>query len=515
MILSHAPVSAQNFSECFPDLGYPCTGSNWDEIYPYLADINGDPLSSCSEGQLVDAYIWLYYDNNNQKKYGTWILYEIYINDDKVDGLYYPQSSCLGTDGSIASHAIINQIISPKITITCGDTLTIKNFVISWYTSNGGRNCENSDGCENRAGGQCASEPFLEISPVPPGTIYGFKWYDKNGDGIWDMDEPPLANWNISLENNSIKRYYLTDNNGRYIFEDLSFGDYTVSEILADKPGWEQTFPVSPSYYMVTLSSTYRVAADLNFGNFFNASYTLIKIAEYDSYPNPATLGTQINYTIWINNTGKANLTEVVVNDFLDGDSYPLPDPIGDVNSDGILNVSERWIYEFNITITEQSYDVCGGWINNTVVANFSTTQDTYIEHQSWANVTIDYNSSISIAKETNVSGPVSPGDVIEYTITVCNTGNLSLKDVTVFDNRTGSYVVGDLPIEDCNTTKQIYTVTEEDLCDGSVTNYAYATALDYCDKPLVTLTNATVALDVDYNSSISIAKETNVSGPV
>nr|WP_316967367.1 hypothetical protein [Candidatus Methanocrinis natronophilus] len=192
-----------------------------------------------------------------------------------------------------------------------------------------------------------------------------------------------------------------------------------------------------------------------------------------------------------------------------------MPDPIGDVNSDGILNVSERWRYEFNITITEPSYDFCGGWINNTVIANFSTNRGTYIERQSWANVTIDYNSSISIAKEANVSGPVSPGDVIEYTIIVCNTGNLSLKDVVVFDNLTGSYVVGDLPKDGCNTTKQTYTVTERDLCDGSVTNYAYATAIDYCDKPLVTLTNATLALEVDYNSSISIAKEANVSGPV
>ncbi|MCR3884593.1 MAG: MSCRAMM family adhesin SdrC, partial [Methanothrix sp.] len=80
---------------------------------------------------------------------------------------------------------------------------------------------------------------------------------------------------------------------------------------------------------------------------------------------------------------------------------------------------------------------------------------------------------------------------------TVCNTGNLSLKDVTVFDNRTGSYVVGDLVKGECNTTKQIYTVTERDLC-SPIVNLAKANSSDICGKEVE---------DIDIKTVLTVCK--------
>ena len=69
---------------------------------------------------------------------------------------------------------------------------------------------------------------------------------------------------------------------------------------------------------------------------------------------------------------------------------------------------------------------------------------------------------SLNITKTANTTGPVLPGQVIEYTIKVCNTGNLTLNNVNVTDNRTGSYTIASIPKGACNETKALYTVPEQ-----------------------------------------------------
>ena len=119
-------------------------------------------------------------------------------------------------------------------------------------------------------------------------------------------------------------------------------------------------------------------------------SFTILKTGE--SHPSPATPGTKINFTIWINNTGNVNLTKNSVEDLLEGVSYPLPNPSGDDTGPGFLNVSENWSYEFNITADESMGDICDGWINNSVKGNFSyksKLKDIVLVKSDWANVSI------------------------------------------------------------------------------------------------------------------------------
>ena len=49
----------------------------------------------------------------------------------------------------------------------------------------------------------------------------------------------------------------------------------------------------------------------------YTATFDINKTAEYKGLPDPAIPGTKINYTIWINNTGDVNLTNVDVTDNL------------------------------------------------------------------------------------------------------------------------------------------------------------------------------------------------------
>ena len=213
--------------------------------------------------------------------------------------------------------------------------------------------------------------------------------------------------------------------------------------------------------------------------------YPEITVKKISSKQGPVGPGEKITYLIGLNNTGDANFTDVEVTD-LKLDSLVL---IPDANSsDNALNVSETWVYVGTYNVTEE--DGCIGWVNNTASVNATTLCETGAFYSNNVSIRVDYNASFNITKAANRTGPVSPGDLIEYTIEVCNTGNLSLKEVTVFDNRTGSYYVGNLGKGSCNESKRVYQVTEQDLCKDIVNN-ATVSAYDPCGKEVN---------DTDYN---------------
>jgi len=100
-------------------------------------------------------------------------------------------------------------------------------------------------------------------------SISGVKYNDLNGNGKRDPGEPGVKDWTINLEQpaGTKVKTATTGADGSYIFEDLAFGDWVVSEDL--QSGWSVKEPASGSY-TVTLSATNPVATGKNFGNFNN-----------------------------------------------------------------------------------------------------------------------------------------------------------------------------------------------------------------------------------------------------
>lgn len=111
-------------------------------------------------------------------------------------------------------------------------------------------------------------------------ALSGTKWYDRDKDGVWDVDEPGLEDWKVSLFEWAVvdvvddQEVYdwawvaddYTNADGGYTFADLEPGTYKVVEGQdADVSGWVQTFPADPNYYEVTIADT--DVADLDFGN--------------------------------------------------------------------------------------------------------------------------------------------------------------------------------------------------------------------------------------------------------
>ncbi len=105
------------------------------------------------------------------------------------------------------------------------------------------------------------------------GRICGRKWNDANGNHKFNYGtEFGIPNWKICLVKCNADNYptndtiacTLTDTNGFYCFDNLCGGDYCVVE--EHRPGWQQTWPITPPFYHVTITDSQTVMG-LDFGN--------------------------------------------------------------------------------------------------------------------------------------------------------------------------------------------------------------------------------------------------------
>ena len=77
----------------------------------------------------------------------------------------------------------------------------------------------------------------VTVAPVvvaPKFTIEGMAFNDVNGNGTMDNNETGLADWTVNLEQpaGKIVTSANTTTDGKFVFSDLSAGEYVVSEVL-------------------------------------------------------------------------------------------------------------------------------------------------------------------------------------------------------------------------------------------------------------------------------------------
>ncbi|KYK22302.1 hypothetical protein AYK25_02565 [Thermoplasmatales archaeon SM1-50] len=98
--------------------------------------------------------------------------------------------------------------------------------------------------------------------------IYGHKYFDGNGDGTWNNDEPYLDGWTITLDHNDDTVSVITGDGtwdtGYYEFTLKEPGTYMVSEGAPDI--WTKTQPTGDSHQVIAQSGG---DVELNFGNWF------------------------------------------------------------------------------------------------------------------------------------------------------------------------------------------------------------------------------------------------------
>jgi uncharacterized repeat protein (TIGR01451 family) len=197
-----------------------------------------------------------------------------------------------------------------------------------------------------------------------------------------------------------------------------------------------------------------------------------------------AHIGDSVAYTITVRNTGDITLTHVTMADAM----------LGIVRAWEALAPGASAVVTAPYTIA--SSDI--GAIVNTAVADSDQTGPV---ERTWA-VTVAIQPGLIIVK--TVSTPhAMVGDLITFTLTVSNTGDVDLTDVTIVDELLGvSQNVGNLAVGQsdgaCTASVQVpYTVTAEDL--PAIHNVATATGKDPEGKTVSDQDDATVVIDRKY----------------
>ncbi|PRZ19378.1 DUF7507 domain-containing protein, partial [Flavobacterium granuli] len=222
-----------------------------------------------------------------------------------------------------------------------------------------------------------------------------------------------------------------------------------------------------------------------------------------DGIPN---LGDKIVYNFVVKNTGNVTLTNVSITDQLPG----LVISGGPITLAADASDSTTFTAIYPITQT----DINKGFVYNLAIATgtppsgpndnvtATSTDPTPCltcpvnEQCSTCTITeIQQNPSLEVIKTATVSSNNQTtdvysfvGDIINYTIVIKNTGNVSLQNIIVKDPLTGLNTTNDsfnLSPGGYKEFYQTYTITKEDLAKDSVINIANATGQDSNGNPI------------------------------
>ncbi|RNL82892.1 DUF11 domain-containing protein, partial [Sinomicrobium pectinilyticum] len=218
-------------------------------------------------------------------------------------------------------------------------------------------------------------------------------------------------------------------------------------------------------------------------------SIVLVKTGEYtDTNGNEmADAGDEITYTFTVTNTGNVTIDNISINDDLTGTTGLPITPV-------ILAPGESGTATATYTITQEDMD--NGGVSNQALASGEDPNGDPVEDESGTDADnddptdtpIEQNPDMTLIKtgmyiDENGDGSVTPGDIIQYSFTVENTGNVTLSNVSISDEtmvpalEVSEVSPSVLAPGETGTASAIYTITQEDINIGAVYNIAEASA--------------------------------------
>jgi uncharacterized repeat protein (TIGR01451 family) len=223
--------------------------------------------------------------------------------------------------------------------------------------------------------------------------------------------------------------------------------------------------------------------------------YTVVKTVVSTTTSAGATAtqtdgGDTITYSYTVDNTGNVSLSNVALTDpgvkFNGGAANPLttgPTLVsGDTNTNNILDTTEVWTYSATYVLTQANVNTAAGvasGVSNTVSATAKNPQGTPVPPTPagstlTATTTIPAAPALKIKKTADTIGPLTVGQVVNYSFLVTNTGNVTISGVNVTEsafNGTGTPVptpttTGSTTLAPGGTVTftASYTVTQADI---------------------------------------------------
>ncbi len=285
--------------------------------------------------------------------------------------------------------------------------------------------------------------------PLAPGAS------DSSATGTYTVTQTDIDNGNV-------------DNVAEMVAKDPKGNDITqTSRPPGGNPGESTSFPVESS-----------------------SSFDLVKdVTLNDANGNGfADAGETLSYVFTVTNTGNTSLTDIVVTD---SKATVSGSPIAGPLAPGASDTSATGTY----TVTQA--DVDSGSVENTASATAKDPKGQDVTAQSsppggnpGESTTIDFPPNgfhrlekASTLDDANGNGRPDAGETMNYSFTVINTGNVTLTDIVVNDDKatvSGSPISGPLePGASDTSATGTYTVTQADIDSGSLENSASSTAKD------------------------------------
>ncbi|WP_113653334.1 DUF7507 domain-containing protein [Pedobacter namyangjuensis] len=404
-----------------------------------LVYTNGDANAN---GKLDLTEVWIYsgtysvtqadIDNNGNGTAGK-LINEVSATARTINGTLLPAVKATNTVDILATAAYAISKASPMVNITkAGQAVP---YIIT-VTNKGTVAIENVR----------VTDPLLSATPLVLTTG------DANLDGKLDVNET----WN-------------------YI------GTYTVTQSMIDSRGNGITLDRLVNTATINGNSPNGAMSPLNSNT---VSIPIIPVNAFAVAKTSATInitapGQVVPYTITVINTGDAALSNIVVNDSMLANGA-LTLTTGDTNNNSKLDVGETWNYVYNYTVTQADIDQNGntalkGVLSNTATVSANTAGGTALTNLTATKIIpLSSSSSFTVDKSSDRASITKAGDVVNYTITVTNTGNTSINNVAVIDpllgNSTNTVNGGDLnannilDVAEVWTYKGSYTVTQADI---------------------------------------------------
>ena len=222
-----------------------------------------------------------------------------------------------------------------------------------------------------------------------------------------------------------------------------------------------------------------------------------------------SAVGQVVNYSFLVTNTGNVTLTSVGVADPLVG--------LSAVACPGtVLAPAAAMSCTANYTVTQANLN--DGSISNTATASGAPPSGLPVTDTDTVsiNVTATQSPSITIAKSTSATSYDAVGQILDYTITIRNTGDVTLSNVLVSD---ASAVIG-VCVPTMPTTmapgdeivcSAAHAVTQNDIDRGSYDNVAIASATPPGGQPFTAASNE-VTVPAVQDAAIAVVKATNVT---
>ncbi len=438
--------------ECYGPAGW----SYGDARYKFWFDL--DCNANLSGGNLVEGEFLFFVEDINDDNIGEIYLLEDLDNDGMFSEWEDPPdyySSGLITDPNIAGYQITGNYVD--LYLDLDQIVNPYSGCIVWGTDQ-----------EN---------PNIDQAP--------------NTDRPDDDDIPfPILNPHINLDKqanthlvhvgDTITYTYIVTNNGELTLTDVTvvdniLGSVTLNNTVLEPNQWAigtLTYTVTTGDIPGPIVNTALATGTDPTGdpiNNIDSEYVVIEYGPEISLDkqaniNTANIGETITYTYNVTNTGDVTLTSITLAD----------DMLGSITL-GATSLAPGVFTTGTATYTVSESDIPGPIINNATVTGTPPYGDNVNDTDS-ESVSITYNACIDIVKAADDTS-ASIGQVVTYTFTVTNCGDVTLTGVTVVDDMLGSITLGSTTLGPgvSTTGTATYTVTESDL-PGPIVNNATAT---------------------------------------